>query len=83
MVSVFETARYQELNAITEEEFAVMPEEQQRATVREMAGMFGEDLTEDEITERIGLSRELMEMDPSGREEFVARIETGDREIGG
>ena len=77
MASVFDTARYQELNAITEEEFAAMPEGQQRETVREMAGLFGEDLTEGEITERIGLSRKLTEMDPGERDNSWHRDRDG------
>lgn len=84
MASVFDTDRYNELNAITEEEFVTLPEDQQRETVREIAGMFGEDLTEDEITGRMGLFREAMRMDPATRDEFVAQLsEMPDREMRG
>jgi hypothetical protein len=80
MGSVFDTKRYQELNAISMEEFAALPESEQRAIGREMAAQFSEELTEDEVTERLALFREALELDPPRREEFVSKL--SDREIG-
>ena len=83
MASVFETARYQELNAISMEQFAALPEAEQREIGREMAAQFGEELTEDEVSERLTLFREALELDPPQRDEFVSKIsEMPDREIG-
>lgn len=83
MASVFESKRYQELNAISLEDFAAMPEVKQRELGREMAAQFGEELTDAEVDQRLALFREAMEMDPDQREEFVSRLtEQYDREIG-
>ena len=83
MASVFDTERYQELNAISMEEFAALPEAEQRETGREMAAQFGEELTEGEVTERLALFREALELDPPQRERIRASdSEMRDREIG-